>query len=372
CLLLPFKGPESYTGEDVAEFHLHGSPWVVEQVLERLGRSCRAAEPGEFTRRALLNGKLDVAQAEGVRALIESRSRLAHRLASRALAGDTTRKVEELRGLLVDLLSRIEAELDFSHEEIDPAPAASLLAWLAPVQARLGRWLASYRIGRLAHGAEVVLAGAPNAGKSTLMNALLEEDRVIVAATPGTTRDAVSQDCHIGSLLVRLWDTAGLRETDDPVERDGIGRSERRMADADLVLYLSAPGDPPPWRLPADVPLLRVYSKADLSAAPAGELAVSATTGQGLAELRAAIEATLLGDPLDPEDLVVSQLRHRQLLERALEALGRAEEGLNTNLDRSLVATDLRDAAEALGAIHGGFDVEQVLDGIFAKFCIGK
>jgi tRNA modification GTPase len=204
------------------------------------------------------------------------------------------------------------------------------------------------------------------------MNALLREDRVIVAATPGTTRDSVSQECRLGNLCVRLWDTAGLREAADPVEHEGIRRSEERMRHADLIVYLSAPGDPPPWPVPGDVPLLRVHSKADLDAGEEDEFPVSAATGQGVDALRQAIADRLQGDPLDPEELVVSQLRHRQLLETAREALERGVQGLASGMDRSLLATDVREAAEALGAINGGFDVEDVLDGVFAKFCIGK
>jgi tRNA modification GTPase len=379
-LLLAFHAPRSASGEDLAEFHLHGSPLVVERLLADLLEEAVPALPGEFTRRAVENGRLDLAQAEAIHALIEARSEWAHDLALRALSGETRRRVEEARRQLVGLLAQIEAELDFAAEDIPPSPAATLLAELAVLADRLGSWRRSWQAGRLAAGAQVVLLGVPNAGKSTLMNALLGQDRVLVDERPGTTRDAVSQSLRLGGLELTLWDTAGLRETEDRLERAGIDRSHERAAAADLLLLLLPPeaGEPPPLG-EQRAPLILLGSQADrCPERPAawqrhpGLLPISARTGQGLDELRRRMVAALLSEEDRQRELVLSEWRQVQHLDEARRALERATAGLASGQDRSLVASDLREAAEELGAIHGGYDTEDMLDEVFSRFCIGK
>ncbi len=378
-LVLPFFAPRSYTGEALCEVHLHGSPWLVERAISLFCRRARAADPGEFTRRALQNGKLDLAQAEGVESLISARSAIAHDLAQRALRGEISSRVEQMRGRILRLLSLIEAELDFSQEEIEPHPAEDLLAEVGSMQETLERWISSYRLGRLVDGADVVLAGPPNAGKSTLMNALLGEERVIVSAEPGTTRDSISQSLSIGPLEVRLWDTAGLRDGGGDIEHMGMRHTRELLERADLVLALQ-PWNEPGLEEPGATNAVPVYTKMDQEGArtPSGSsgsgprpVALSALSGRGIPELLKRIEEELVIHDVG-DDMVVSQARHRQLLEAALEGLQRAAEALQADLDRSLVASDLRPAAEALGQIVGGFDLEEVLDGIFSRFCIGK
>jgi tRNA modification GTPase len=368
ALVLAFHPPHSYTGEALVELHLHGSPWLVDHVLTDLGREARLAARGEFTRRAVERGRLSLAQAEATLELLEARSRIAHQLAIRGLAGETERRIHELQERVVRLRALIEAELDFAEHEITPTPAARLRTEAEDVGVVLERWLSTWRIGRLAHGAQVVLAGAPNAGKSTLMNALLGEARMLVDEAPGTTRDAVSQSLLLGDLEITLWDTAGLCETDDPVERQGVARTRLLLEQADLVLQVQAPGDPDP--APLDNGLL-ICSKADLGKSAAG-LAVSALTGAGRPELLAAIRARLLGAGWEQLDLVLTEARHRQLLETALAAIRRVAAGLMTDGDRALVAADLLEVGQALDEIAAPLNPDPLYDAIFSRFCVGK
>ena len=374
-LLLAFHAPRSYTGEDVLELHLHGSPWLVERVLMDLCADAALAEPGEFTRRAVENGRLDLSQAEGIRALVEARGEQAHQWALRAVTGEQGRQVRNWRGRLVDVLALVEAELDFSEHDIQEVSAQDLLRHLAPLQDELRRWLASWRVGRLAAGARVVLAGPPNAGKSTLFNALAGQERVLVDAEPGTTRDAVGVEMDLDDLHITLWDTAGLRGTDNRVEALGVEKARDMVGDADLVIALRAPGQ---WTLAelAELPhVVHVQSMADLDV-PCGEgpadVRVSALTGEGLAELRHAIRTRLCGEDWRALDFVLTEARHLQLVEWGLAALDRATDGLRARLDRSLVAADMREAIEAVGGVVGGTDLDEVYAAVFSRFCVGK
>jgi tRNA modification GTPase len=377
ALVLPFRGPRSFTGEDTVEFHLHGSPYIVEQLLNDLALEAAPADPGEFSRRAVENGRIDLAQAEALRLLIESRGRLSHALSLRALDGESSRLVSALRERLLDALSLLEAELDFSEAEIEPAPREPLLRELSAACDTLGSWLKSWRVGRLAHGAQVALVGEPNSGKSTLMNALLGHERVIVDESPGTTRDPIQAEITLGDLTVTLWDTAGLRDTDERIEQHGIRHSRELVSQADLVLCLVPPGGARPEGLPQDARLLLVGSKQDLASAtlPANSetaLRFSVHSGVGIAELKAAIAQRLLSDAWQQQDMVLLEERHRGRVEVALEALHAASLAVTNGLDSSLICADLREAAESLGEILGGFDCEEIYDRIFTRFCIGK
>ncbi len=376
ALILAFHAPNSYTGEDVVEFHLHGSPWLVEELLADLRQEAAVAEPGEFTRRAVERGRLNLSQAEGVRALVEARSGLAHNLALRSLSGESGRRVQDLLQDLLDLLSLVEAELDFSEHEIEPTPVAELLSRAASALQRLESWRASWRLGRLSHGAQVVLVGEPNAGKSTLMNALLEDSRVLVDEEPGTTRDAIAQELRLGDLSITLWDTAGLRDTEGRVERQGVARTRELVEMADVILLLRAPNQPGIPELAQQESCLPVLSKADLVGAVAdlrpGELAVSALSGVGLPELKAALHQRLVAEDWRSLDLVLTEARHVQLVDVATQCLRRFSAALEAELDRPLSAADLREAAEAVGAIVGGADFDDLYHLIFSRFCVGK
>ncbi|MBL8113600.1 MAG: 50S ribosome-binding GTPase, partial [Acidobacteria bacterium] len=372
ALAVFFEGPRSSTGEDVVEITCHGSPAVVALILaEARAAGARMAGSGEFTRRALLAGKVDLAQAEGIALLTAAETRSDARRALGLAKGELSGRVSAAREEILDALAELEAGLDFAEDAGAPNPISgsrldALIAVLGPLASPGSRRVA----GR---DPVVVLAGAPNAGKSTLFNALLGEDRALVAELPGTTRDAVAETAEIGGVRVRLVDTAGLRETSDPVEGLGVALSRRTLAGADLVVHLvdaasgAVPGDED---LAEGGAVLAVTSRVDLAPAglqPApGRLAVSARTGAGLPELAAAIAVRLLDSEVEGELLVLE--RHRDLLGAAVEALREAR-GLEAP---ELQAAGLRRALVALAEVTGEGAPEELLDRVFSRFCIGK
>ena len=381
-VVLARKAPHSYTGEDLVEIHTHGNPLLMQEVLALFAQNAAFAEAGEFTKRALLNDKLDLAQAEAVHRLVESQSRWGRELALKALGGQTSQVVHELRNQLIDLLARIEVEFDFSQEEVDELTAEEVLPMLELPLQRIERWLSTWKSGRLAGGAQVVLAGAPNAGKSTLLNALLSEERVLVDKQPGTTRDAVSSTLRLGPLQITLWDTAGLREGGERVEQAGMLQTRRRLEEADLILALH-PLDCGPWpemELPKGIPVLPIGTMSDrlVQAQPeratswGRETTISAYQEADLERLKAAILGKLFADLDRQQELVIHEERHRNCLVDCRKGMLRARQLLLSGSDRVLLATELRESIFFLGQIYGGFDVEEVLDSIFAKFCIGK
>ena len=394
-LALLFPAPHSYTGEHVLELQAHGGPVVLQLLLARCleagaGLAIRLAEPGEFTQRAFLNGKLDLAQAEAVSDLIDASTEAAARSASRALAGALSSEVGVLRDALIKLRMLVEATLDFPEEEIDFLEQADALGQLSRLQARLIAVLQRTRQGAiLREGIKVVLAGQPNVGKSSLLNALAGAELAIVTAVPGTTRDKVSQTIQIEGVPLHISDTAGLRDTDDEVERIGVARSWDAIADADVLLFmhdLTRLGQPDyeagdrviQARLAAIPPerILQVYNKADAAAEvdglPVGALMLSAKSGQGLADLRQRL-LQQVGWQATPEGLFIARERHVQALKRTDDHLTLARSvATQTPPALDLLAEELRLSHDALGEITGTFSADDLLGEIFSKFCIGK
>ncbi len=374
ALLLFFPGPASYTGEDMLEIQHHGGTAVVAALLDSLGRlpGLRLAEPGEFTRRAFLSGRLDLTEAEAVADLVDATTRAQARLALRQLEGTLGRLCEDWRGRVLGLLAEVEAEIDFAAEEGDvPEDLSSRLG------ERLDTLIREMRAAlddggcgeRLRAGIAVAVTGAPNVGKSSLVNRLARRDVAIVTAIPGTTRDVIEVPLELDGLPVTLLDTAGLRETDDPVEAEGVRRARARAAAADLRLHLVEAGAGP-WPEPGPDTLL-VVNKIDLMRPvdlPAGAVAVSCATGEGLDTLVARIAERARALVGTGTESVITRARHREALAETVAALERAR-GAG---EPALLAEDLRLAARALGRITGRVDVEEVLDRIFARFCIGK
>ena len=377
---LYFEAPHSYTGEHVLELQGHGGPVVMQAVLGAvLDAGARLAEPGEYTRRAFLNGRLDLAQAEAVADLIDAASREAARSALRSLSGEFSAAVSELATGLTELRALTEAMLDFPEEEIDALHRADTERRLGHLRASLETVLAKSRQGSLLRsGIHVVLAGRPNVGKSSLLNRLAGEDRAIVTAVPGTTRDALREPVQIEGVPILLVDTAGLRESGDEVERLGMERTRREMERADVVLVVleAGRGEAPEHALPAGAAQIRVVNKIDLApevrpgraATQGAEVRVSAKTGAGLDALRGAIlEAAGWQSP--GESVFLARERH-------LRALGRARAHLEAAALRlaqwELFAEELRLAQEALAEITGQVTPDELLGEIFSRFCIGK
>ncbi|RYB03899.1 tRNA uridine-5-carboxymethylaminomethyl(34) synthesis GTPase MnmE [Lichenibacterium ramalinae] len=376
ALVLWFPGPGSFTGEDAAELQLHGGRAVVAAVLKALAAvpGCRPAEPGEFTRRALLNGKMDIGAVEGLADLIDAQTEAQRRQALRHLDGALGRWTETLRDDLLSALALAEGAIDFAEDDDLVASFEAEIDRLVGgvsrvVAAELGR---EARGLRLREGLAVAIVGPPNAGKSTLLNALAGRDVAIVSAQAGTTRDVLTVDLDLGGYPVQLIDTAGLRETEDDVEREGIARARARAASADLVLLLDdGRADPLPPAVTTSGTVWRIATKVDLAAGQGGDYAVSARTGTGLDGLIAGLSRFAAETLLPGEGAMVTRLRHRAALEAAQACLLRiAPAGQGRDLE--LVAEDLRGAVAALAGLVGRIDTEAVLGAIFARFCIGK
>ena len=393
------RAPHSYTGEDTAELQCHGSPMVLSLGLEALcAAGARLAQPGEFTKRAFLNGRLDLPQAEAVADLLEAETPEGVRAAAGQLSGALSRRVEGVSHGLVDLLAHFHAVLDYPDEDIGPLEAEQIGGVLSAAAGELRRLLETYQRGRfLVRGVPCAIVGLPNAGKSSLLNALVGYQRAIVTDIPGTTRDTVEERCMLGGVLLRLIDTAGLRETDDPVERLGVARSRAALEGAELALVLmdgSAPAEDLD-RLTAELQLweeaartcprtILVLTKADLPRGAdrgfsvlGGEKAppvvrLSARTGEGLAELSDAVRALFPQGAPGEEGAVLTNARQAEAAERALRGLERAGEGLDAGVTPDAVLTDVEGAVEALGELSGRNIREDVVARIFARFCVGK
>jgi len=377
-LLLWFPAPASFTGEDCAEFHVHGSSAIMAAFFEALGSfaGVRPAEPGEFTRRAFVNGKLDLAQVEGLADLIEAETEAQRRQAMRQMEGELGAKVLTWRATLLEAAALLEADIDFADEADTPNFSQSRIeALLRPLLESLGGELLAGRAAELVRdGLTVVIAGPPNAGKSSLLNVLAHRDIAIVSPIAGTTRDAIEVRLDVGGLPLTLVDTAGLRDSADPIEQIGIWRAQERLISADLVLWLTEVGHPvaPPDEVAGLATWWPILTKADLSVAPRAEtaLCISAATGENLDTLLNWLETFAKGRAGEGHVGVLTRARHRQACEAAAAALDHILSCPTAPVE--FIAEDVRLALRALERLVGRVDVEDVLGEIFSRFCIGK
>ena len=389
-LLVLMRKPRSYTGEDVVEVHCHGGPLIVRQVLELiLSRGARHAEPGEFTKRAFLNGRMDLAQAEAVLDLVRARTEKGARLALEQVRGELSKWVGDLREELLDILVQVEAAVDFPEEEIELLQREELARKMAVLREKISRIIASYDWGRLfREGARICIVGRPNVGKSSLLNALLGEERVIVTPVPGTTRDVIEEGINLSGLPVVLWDTAGIRETQDEVEKIGVGFSLRHLAEAEAVLVVldgSAPlttQDETVLKATTEKKGLAVINKSDLPRKldfrqlktlthNKEAVFVSAKEGKGSDLLKSKIRELLLDSETEPP-VVLTNVRHKAALERAERSLNEARGALYERLPPEMIAVDLQEARDSLEEIIGMIKSDDILERIFTNFCIGK
>jgi len=396
-----FREPNSFTGENVAEISCHGGPFVAKRILEALVKfGARHAEPGEFTKRAFLNGKLDLTQAEAVADIIRSRSDLAHRASYEQLRGRLSSEIAALRESLIHIIGLLEIELDFVEDGLEFVDRRKLMSLVDGASNQIWKLISSYRTGKIIRdGIRVVLAGAPNVGKSSLLNALLNEDRAIVTEVPGTTRDVIEESFVADGLAIRLIDTAGVRTTDHIVEVEGIKRSEHQIRNCDVLLLVLDRS-----RHLEEIDLLQsgrilaelkpsasigklILNKSDLPSqlTPAeldavelfrglGRICVSALDNSGLDELRKALVSSIAeaGKWSREGGVLVTHQRHHDALLRAQKNLGSVKESLEAGASNEFLAVDIRGALDSLGEIVGIVTTDDILNDIFSKFCIGK
>ncbi len=375
------RAPASYTGEDLVEISCHGGTLISAKVLQACLRvGARAARPGEFTERAFLNGKMDLTQAEAVIDLIRARTDLALRSATEQLEGRLGQQIRAIRDDLVALLAHINASIDFPEEGIAPDEGEKLQLRIDSVRNEIVALLATADQGRiLREGVRVVIYGATNAGKSSLLNRLLGYDRVIVSDTHGTTRDIIEETVNLGGVPIRLLDTAGLRASESELENEGIARTEKSLQLADLRLHIADRNAPRPPHFDgraSDANEIVILNKSDLPEDSDWKnfhsLRISCVTGEGLPQLQKEILAHISQQNLRPESAVAINTRHRDCLRRALESCDQARTALRQKLSPEYVAVDLNEALRAVGEVIGVVDVEQILDSVFSQFCIGK
>ncbi len=374
-----FAAPRSYTAEDVVEIACHGSPVVLRFAVERTCEfGARLAEPGEFTLRAYLNGRIDLPQAEAVRDLIDSTTLYQARIAAQQTAGSVSRRVKPVKEKLLQLIALLEAGIDFAEDDVDFASSAQVEVSIRPILDSVKTLIASFAYGKLVHeGFTLTIVGRPNVGKSSLFNRLLEQDRAIVTDIPGTTRDLVSETASVEGIPVKFVDTAGIRQGQDTVESLGIERSYQAMADADLTLVVidsSARIEAEDEALiqRAQGKSLVIANKCDLAPAIRG-LGVSALTGEGIAELRRAIvDAIAPRGQIEQEGGFITSLRHEQLLRESEEALDQALTANSLGIPHEMLLLDLYAALRPIDAITGATTADDILNRIFSTFCIGK
>lgn len=388
-----FAKPHSYTTDEIIEISAHGSPVVLRHVVElALARGARLAEPGEFTMRAFLNGRIDLTQAEAVRDLIESQTLYQAQIAAQQLKGALSRRIQPVKQKLVELIASLEAGIDFAEDDVSVLPSGQILQHVAAVRAPLEELARSFAYGKIVHeGLTLAIVGRPNVGKSSLFNRLVERERAIVTATPGTTRDLVTETVAIGGIPVKLVDTAGIRRALDEAESIGIQKSMEALADADLVLVVldaSQPISDEDQELLTQVgqrTAIVVENKADLQCARRADLPLrpvstsnshlrtSAITGEGIAQLRAAILRHVTGESGTSEEAgFLTNARHQALVRASLNALGNSEGAVHNRVPHEMLLLDLYSALRPLDEITGATTNDDILNLIFSRFCIGK
>ena len=386
-----FRNPKSYTGEDLVEISCHGSNFIQQKILHLLlHQGARNAKPGEFTMRAFLNGKLDLASAEAVADLIAADSESSHQLAMQQMRGGFSNHIKQLRNELIKFASLIELELDFSEEDVEFANRKQLEELLSKLHKAVSDLAESFRLGNvLKQGVNTVIAGRPNAGKSTLLNALLNEERAIVSEIPGTTRDSIEETLNINGVIFRLTDTAGLRETKDVIEKMGVERTHDKIKQAAVVIYLfdvmnmneaEVKQDIETFKL-TDTPVLLVANKTDLMnedelkkkfSSLENLIFISAKNKEHIHELKEKLFASVIDGKIQTGGVVVSNIRHYDALVKTLSAIEDVTVGLKNQLSGEMYALDIRRALDYLGEITGEITNEDLLDSIFRDFCIGK
>ena len=373
-----FRAPHSYTGEESVEISIHGSRYIAQEVIRLLcERGARMAEAGEFSQRALAAGRIDLSQAEAVADLIAAESRAAHAVAATQMRGGYSEKLDSLREELLNITTLLELELDFSEEDVEFADRGRLRSMLEHTDSTVTRLMESFRVGNaIRQGVSVAIVGRPNVGKSTLLNRLVGDDRAMVSDIAGTTRDTVEEEVVIDDIRFRFVDTAGLHDTDDRLEQMGIERTERAMRQAQIVLYMVEPlqsGVEMP-QLAEGQQLILVVNKADTT--PARDIDdaiyISAREGDGVDELRRALRETVDTEGLYRGEVVVSNMRHFEALNRAHESMQAALSALEMGISEELLAEDIRSAITALSEITGCITSDDILKNVFANFCIGK
>jgi len=393
-LVYVFKSPNSFTGEDVVEISCHNNIFILEDIVQMLVEAgCRLAEPGEFSKRAFLNNKIDLVQAEAIADLIAAKSRASTRNSLKMLEGRLSKELKALKDKLIKMASMLELELDFSEEDLEIIADDELLRILNGIISFTKKLQTSYKNSRMLHkGAEVLIAGKPNVGKSSLMNALLNKDRVIVSSIPGTTRDLIHEDILMDDVLVRLIDTAGIRFTEDEIEAEGVNRAKSLLHDSDMVLFLIDLSD----EVSSDEKemlesllnhvgerVILVGNKTDLKHNPhskdffdkskAHKVSISAYDGGGLDSLKRLITNTVKKSfTQSQEDILITNQRQFNVLGRVEKGLTQAKEALNSKMSSEFIAIHIRDAIDALSELTGVISTDDILNSIFKDFCIGK